>query len=134
MEQEMPQLSVAVPCLNEQDSLDELHRRMSAVCHEAVGADHESVPIDDDSRDRTRSRMSLLAERNPHSVSVNPSRNHGRRRALSAGSSVCRGRRVFILDADLQGPPGAPVERVVRGSDAPAPVLAPRPVEGFRVV
>lgn len=116
----MPQLSVVVPCFNEQESLDELHDRVSAVCHEAVGADHEIVLVNDGSRDQTWLRMLLLAERDPNAVLVNLSRNHGHQRALSAGLSVCRGRRVLILDADLQDPPellGAMMARMDDGAD-----------------
>lgn len=116
----MPQLSVVVPCFNEQASLDELHRRVSAVCHEVVGADHEIVLVNDGSRDQTWLRMLLLAERDPHLVLVNLSRNHGHQRALSAGLSVCRGRRVLILDADLQDPPellGPMMARMDAGAD-----------------
>lgn len=116
----MPYLSVVVPCFNEQDSLDELHRRVSAVCHEVVGADHEIVLVNDGSRDQTWLRMLLLAEHDPGVVVVNLSRNHGHQRALSAGLSLCRGERVLILDADLQDPPellGPMMARMDAGAD-----------------
>jgi dolichol-phosphate mannosyltransferase len=49
--------------------------------------------------------MALLAEGDPHVVAVNLSRNFGHQIALTAGLTVCRGGRIFILDADLQDPP-----------------------------
>ena len=44
MEPAISHLPVVVPRPDGQDSLDEPHRRASAVCHEAVGADREIVP------------------------------------------------------------------------------------------
>lgn len=38
-------------------------------------------------------------------LGINLARNHGHQLALSAGLSLCRGRRVFVIDADLQDPP-----------------------------
>jgi glycosyltransferase involved in cell wall biosynthesis len=98
-------LSVVTPCYNEEDSLIELHRRTSAACRACVGTDYEIVLINDGSRDQTWMRMVLLSEGDPHVVAVNLSRNFGHQIALTAGLTVCRGARIFILDADLQDPP-----------------------------
>jgi dolichol-phosphate mannosyltransferase len=49
--------------------------------------------------------MEEEAAANPQIVAVNLSRNYGHQLALSAGLSVSRGERIFILDADLQDPP-----------------------------
>jgi polyisoprenyl-phosphate glycosyltransferase len=98
-------LSVVTPCYNEEDSLDELHRRTSAACRASVGTDYEIVLVNDGSRDQTWMRLVLLAERDRHVVAVNLSRNYGHQLALSAGLSVCGGERILILDADLQDPP-----------------------------
>ena len=100
-----PRLSVVTPCYNEESSLDELYRRVSAACQEVVGSDYEIVLVNDGSRDRTWLRMMLLAENDPRVTAVNLSRNHGHQLALTAGLSVCRGERILILDADLQDPP-----------------------------
>jgi polyisoprenyl-phosphate glycosyltransferase len=100
-----PRLSVVSPCFNEQSSLDTLYQRVSAACSEIVGDDYEIVLVNDGSRDQTWMCMRYLAERDPHVVAVNLSRNHGHQLALTAGLSLCRGERVLILDADLQDPP-----------------------------
>jgi polyisoprenyl-phosphate glycosyltransferase len=100
-----PRLSVVTPCYNEEDSLDELHSRVAIACWAVVRSDYEIVLVNDGSRDRTWMRMALLAERDSHVVAVKLSRNYGHQIALSAGLSVCRGERVFVLDADLQDPP-----------------------------
>lgn len=98
-------LSVVAPCYNEQDSLDELYRRVGAVCSKVVGEDWELVLVDDGSRDSTWSLITRLAEQDRHVAGLSLSRNHGHQVALTAGLAFCRGRRILILDADLQDPP-----------------------------
>ena len=49
--------------------------------------------------------MQQLAEKDPHLVAVNLSRNHGHQLALTAGLDLCRGEKILIIDADLQDPP-----------------------------
>jgi dolichol-phosphate mannosyltransferase len=100
-----PKLSVVSPCYNEEGSLFELHRRVSAICRAEAGEDYEIVLVDDGSSDRTRSLIGELCSSDPHIVGVFLSRNHGHQLALSAGLHVCRGQRVLIIDADLQDPP-----------------------------
>ena len=100
-----PQLSVVIPCYNEQEGMAELHKRVTAVCRDAVGDSYEFVLINDGSSDSTWSVMRAQAALDPHLVCVNLSRNHGHQLALSAGLQVCRGMRVLVLDADLQDPP-----------------------------
>jgi len=98
-------LSVVAPCYNESESLPELHRRVSQVCRDQVGDSYELVLINDGSADGTWSSIRSLAETDPHIVGVNLSRNYGHQLALSAGLSICRGRRILIIDSDLQDPP-----------------------------
>lgn len=98
-------LSVVVPCYNEEDGVRELHRRVSAVCQGSVGNTYELILVNDGSSDATWKIMRELAGVDKHVVAVNLSRNHGHQLALSAGLQLCRGERIFILDADLQDPP-----------------------------
>jgi dolichol-phosphate mannosyltransferase len=75
------------------------------VCHNTVGDAYELVLVNDGSSDATWTVMRELSEGDKHIVAVNLSRNHGHQLALSAGLQMCRGERIFILDADLQDPP-----------------------------
>ena len=100
-----PYLSVVVPCFNEADGIEELHRRLSAACREVVEDAYELVLVNDGSKDATGTLLAGLARRDPHLVAVDLSRNHGHQLALTAGLSVCRGERVLVIDADLQDPP-----------------------------
>jgi len=101
----MVALSIVVPCFNEQDCLAALHERLGAAARQAVAADYEIVLVNDGSKDSSWERMRAMAERDPHLVAVNLSRNHGHQLALTAGLDLCRGETVMIIDADLQDPP-----------------------------
>jgi polyisoprenyl-phosphate glycosyltransferase len=98
-------LSVVVPCYNEEDGVVELHRRVSGVCLSSVGEAYELVLVNDGSTDATWKIMRELTLRDKHVVAVNLTRNHGHQLALSAGLQMCRGNRIFVIDADLQDPP-----------------------------
>jgi len=98
-------LSVVVPCYNEEKGVRELHRRVSGVCQDYVGSSYELVLVNDGSRDATWAVMNEIYRSDERVVAINLSRNYGHQLALSAGLQVCRGERIFILDADLQDPP-----------------------------
>src|SRR5262249_58187564 len=49
-----PKLSVVSPCYNEERSLDELYRRLTAVCNAEVAGGDENVVVGDGSSDPTR--------------------------------------------------------------------------------
>lgn len=100
-----PVLSVVIPCYNEADGLLELHRRVTSVCEQCIGDQYELVLVNDGSADTTWKVMQEIAARDPRLVAINLSRNYGHQLALSAGLQMCRGERIFILDADLQDPP-----------------------------
>ena len=98
-------VSVVAPCFNEEDGLEEFHRRTALACHAAVGSNYEIVLVDDGSRDRSWEIMCGLSAKNPHTVAVRLLRNHGHQLAATAGLSVACGRSVMLIDADLQDPP-----------------------------
>ena len=110
-------LSVVVPCYNEEKGLAELHRRVTRVCSDVVASSYELVLINDGSRDATWKIMSDLARVDHNVTAINLSRNHGHQLALSAGLQLCRGERVFILDADLQDPPELLLKMMERMDD-----------------
>ena len=101
----MTELSIVVPCFNEEACLAELHSRMSAAARVAVGEDYELVLVNDGSRDSSWPMMHRMAADDPHVVAVNLSRNHGHQLALTAGLDLCQGDKILIIDADLQDPP-----------------------------
>jgi len=98
-------VSVVAPCYNEEDCVEEFHRRASAACREAAGEDYEIILVDDGSSDRTWFLICDLSARDDKVVGVRLLRNHGHQLAVSAGLSMSRGERVMLIDADLQDPP-----------------------------
>jgi polyisoprenyl-phosphate glycosyltransferase len=98
-------LSVVVPCFNEQEVLAELERRLSKICDVAVSESYEIILVNDGSHDRTGEIIADMARRNPRIVGIELSRNFGHQIALTAGLSFARGRRIFVVDSDLQDPP-----------------------------
>lgn len=99
------ELSIVIPCYNEEESIRELHRRVTGVSEAAPVSSYEIILVNDGSRDQTPAIMRELAAQDPHLVIVDLSRNHGHQLALTAGLFEARGDYVLVLDADLQDPP-----------------------------
>ena len=97
-------LSVVIPVYNEEESLprllDELHAALAG-----TGLTYELVLVDDGSRDRSFEVLKAAAETDPALHVVRFRRNFGQTAALQAGIDVARGRRVVLMDADLQNDP-----------------------------
>ena len=58
-------VSIVAPCFNEEDGLEEFHRRTALACHAAVGSDYEIVLVDDGSHDRSWEIMCGHLQQNP---------------------------------------------------------------------
>lgn len=115
-----PALSVVVPCYNEAEGLQELHRRLIAAIEPHFAHDFEIVLVNDGSRDATWAGMVALSDADPRVLCVNLARNHGHQLALTAGLAQAAGELIFVLDADLQDPPeliGPMLELIRAGND-----------------
>ncbi len=97
-------LSAVIPCFNEEQSIAELHRRLSATV-DKLGLKAEFIFIDDRSTDRTFEKLKELRAIDPRVKVLRLSRNFGHQLALTAGLDRATGEAVLILDADLQDPP-----------------------------
>jgi polyisoprenyl-phosphate glycosyltransferase len=108
------QLSVIVPCFNEEAVLTETHRRLSDVLQEIDDVEYEVVYVDDGSRDGTGQILSALHANDEHVRVVRFSRNFGHQTAVTAGLEHAKGDAVVLIDADLQDPPELIPEFVAR--------------------
>ncbi|HEX7672344.1 MAG TPA: glycosyltransferase family 2 protein [Polyangiaceae bacterium] len=99
-----PHISVVVPFLDEEGSLEELHSKLSAVLT-GIGRSYEILFVDDGSRDRGSAIVDSIAETDPHVGVVHFRRNFGKAAALDVGFKRARGKIVFTMDADLQDDP-----------------------------
>ncbi len=98
-------ISIVVPCYNEQLVLAEFHKRLCAVM-DAVGRTWEVVYVNDGSTDQTLALIRDLERQDARISSVNLSRNFGKEIALTAGlDHACAAKGVVVIDADLQDPP-----------------------------
>jgi polyisoprenyl-phosphate glycosyltransferase len=97
-------ISVVVPALNEQESIAELHRRITSAAAE-WGDDHELIIVDDGSTDDTFPILQRLSQNDPRLKVVSLTRNFGHQAAVTAGLHHATGSIVCVLDADLQDPP-----------------------------
>jgi glycosyltransferase involved in cell wall biosynthesis len=114
-------ISVVVPLLNEEHSLDELYREIVAAL-EPRGEPFEVVFVDDGSTDGSSTVLGQLHEQHANVVVVRLRRNFGKAAALQAGFLEARGDTVVTIDADLQDDP------------AEIPALLAKLDEGFDLV
>jgi dolichol-phosphate mannosyltransferase len=108
-----PEYSFVVPVLNEQETLEELYRRLRSVMEQLDGPS-EVVLVDDGSVDDSYEIMCKLQEGDPRFKVVRLSRNFGHQIALTAGLDHATGNAVIIMDADLQDPPEVALELAQR--------------------
>lgn len=99
-----PEISVIVPLFNEEATVAELYRRLSAALGE-LDASCEIVFVNDGSRDSTARLLDALQADDQRVVVLHLSRNFGHQAAISAGIDHTRGAAVVVMDGDLQDPP-----------------------------
>ncbi len=97
-------ISVVVPLLNEERSLETLYAEIAAAL-ESRSDEFEVVFVDDGSTDGSMSVLTRLHDQLPNVVVVHLRRNFGKAAALQAGFLEARGDVVVTIDADLQDDP-----------------------------
>lgn len=113
----MRNLSIVVPCYNEEEVLPETTRRLVALLAALRGAGKASEAsrifyVDDGSRDGTWRAIERFVDEGLPVVGVKLSRNRGHQNALLAGLFAADGEAVVSVDADLQDDLGA-IERML---------------------
>lgn len=94
-------LSIIIPLLNEEDSLEELFSRIDSVC-KTNSLSYEIWFVDDGSTDLSWSIIENLKVQNPQIHGIKFSRNYGKSQALHAAFERAHGEVVITMDADLQ--------------------------------
>ena len=97
-------VSVVVPLLNEESSLEELYREIAAAL-EPRGEPFEVVFVDDGSTDGSLAALGRIHDAMSNVVIVQLRRNFGKAAALQAGFLEARGEVIVTIDADLQDDP-----------------------------
>ena len=99
-------LSIVVPVFNEEESITETVRRLSALrANLSLEVDVELVFVDDGSKDRSLLLLRHIAEQSACVKVISFSRNFGHQIAITAGIDLAAGDYVAVIDADLQDPP-----------------------------
>jgi dolichol-phosphate mannosyltransferase len=99
-----PQLSIVVPCFNEEQALPACVAGLEAYIASRPGETVEIVFVDDGSTDRTWATLERLIKSRPHWRALRFMANRGSHIALRAAYRLARGERVVNLPADLQDP------------------------------
>lgn len=99
-----PELSILVPLYDEKDNLRPLFAKLREVIGR-LGVSWEAVFVDDGSADGSFEVLRELRSEDPRVRVIKLRRNFGKSAALETGFRAVRGRRVIIMDADLQDDP-----------------------------
>src|SRR6185437_3187142 len=99
-----PTYSIVVPIHNEQETLNELQRRLAEVLP-LLDGEAEVLLIDAGSTDASYPVMLELHRRAPRFKTVQLARNFGHQLAITAGIDLAGGDAVVVMDGDLQHPP-----------------------------
>ena len=100
----MTDLSIVIPVFDEEESLPPLWTELREVLGR-LGVAFEVVFVDDGSRDRSAEIIRSFREADPRVRLVRLKENGGETAATDAGFKAARGRRIVVMDADLQNDP-----------------------------
>ena len=101
----MDQLSIIVPCYNEEQTVELFYTEVEKMVERMPDIQTEYLFVDDGSTDRTLEKVKELHERDKRVKYISFSRNFGKEAAMYAGLEHVSGEYAVIMDADLQDPP-----------------------------
>jgi glycosyltransferase involved in cell wall biosynthesis len=97
-------LSILIPLLNEEESLNELYTWIIKVM-QTHDYTYEIIFLDDGSTDSSWQCIEQFAHENPHVKGIRFMKNFGKSQALHAGFAKAQGDVIITMDADLQDSP-----------------------------
>ncbi len=97
-------ISVVIPLLNEEESLNELHDWIVKVM-QSKHFSYEILFVDDGSTDNSWNIIEELSQKNTNVKGLKFQINYGKSQALNAAFKEARGNVVITMDADLQDNP-----------------------------
>jgi glycosyltransferase involved in cell wall biosynthesis len=120
MDEQNREVSVVVPCFNEQDNISPLYEQITQTLDSKY--DYEIIFVDDGSSDNSLVVLARLQKADRKVRVICFRKNFGQTAALSAGFAHAQGRIIVALDSDLQNDP------------ADIPKMITKLEEGFDVV
>ncbi|MGI9531322.1 glycosyltransferase family 2 protein [Lutimonas sp.] len=97
-------ISIVIPLLNEEESLQELHDWIARTM-QSNRFSYEIIFIDDGSNDGSWNLIQTLSQKNESVKGIRFQRNFGKSQALNAAFKEASGEVVITMDADLQDSP-----------------------------
>jgi len=98
-------ISVVIPCYNEQDNIEPMHSRLSAV-FKKLPYDYEFIFVDNGSIDNSQSVFQKAVKKDRHVTVLKLSRNFYKSQgAYTAGIDYSDSNAVVLIDGDIQDPP-----------------------------
>ena len=97
-------LSILIPLLNEEESLQELYSWIIKVM-QSNNYSYEIIFVDDGSTDDSWNIIESFSNENPNVKGIRFMKNFGKSQALHAGFAKAQGHVIITMDADLQDSP-----------------------------
>ncbi len=119
-------ISIVTPCYNEEENVDELHRRVAAVMA-TLPYEYEHIYIDNASTDDTVKRIKAIASADSRVKLIVNARNFGHIKSPYYGLLQSGGDACVLIASDLQDPPEMIVEFVKKWEEGYKTVLAVKP-------
>lgn len=97
-------ISVVIPVFNEEGNISVLYKRLKKALG-GISRNYEIIFVNDGSTDKTLRLLRLLRRSDSRVKYLSFSRNFGHMPAVVAGLKAAKGKKVVLMDADLQDPP-----------------------------
>src|SRR5690606_19814533 len=108
---EMPEISLFLPVLDEEENLEPMYKKIAAALAE-LGRTAEVIFVDDGSTDRSLAILKEIAAKDDRVRVISLRRNYGQTAAMAAGIDAAKGEILIPMDADLQNDP-ADIKRLL---------------------
>jgi dolichol-phosphate mannosyltransferase len=122
----MHTLSIVIPAFNEEQNVDRVYERLSAVMDGIDDLDWELIFSVDPCTDRTEELILALRASDPRVKMLRFSRRFGQPAATIAGMEASTGDATVVIDCDLQDPPELIADLVARWREGYEVVYAQR--------
>jgi glycosyltransferase involved in cell wall biosynthesis len=97
-------ISVVVPCFNEEENIGLLHIGLKNTM-DNLGSDYEIIFVDDGSNDKTAYFIKEISFQATNRSLIMLNKNYGKDYALNAGFKKAKGAIIVTIDSDLQNSP-----------------------------
>lgn len=121
-----PTIDVVIPLFNEEAIVEQLHRRVVAVCR-SLDLPWRIIYVDDGSSDRTVPLLKQSLASDERVEILRLVRNFGQPAAILAGMSHASASAIVLMDGDLQDPPELIPEMLAAWQQGHSVVIAQRP-------